>query len=201
MVSRRPDPTNAERQKRHRERRKTVRDALADPDERTAAEAAPVEDVQVLTSQAAAVRRLEDAAARRAFTATIEANAEAVADKLVERALEGDVGALLAVASRLAPPARPERRVRIESLPLLTSPEACREAECRIGEAAARGEVDLDDALALQGLIARVAEGHATAAKEAMLSRMNARLDGPNDLRLRLREISMSLSGDCKNQG
>ena len=185
----RPDPTNAERQRRHRGRRRAVRNAMADPAEREAAEAAPVERVQNLTSQAAAVRRLEDAAARQKFVATIEANAEAIANKLLERALDGDVGALLAVASRLAPPARPERRVRIENLPSLTSPEACLDAGRLIGEAAARGEVGLDDAIGLQRLIAGVAEAQANAAREAALVRMNARLENGGGLRMRLREL------------
>ena len=147
----RPDPTNA------------VRDALADPTEHAAAEAAPTSQVQVLTSQANAVRRLEDAAARRAFTGVLEANAEAVANVLVQKALEGDVGAAMAVASRLAPPARPERRVHVPDLPPLTTPENCREAERRVGEAAAAGEVSLDDAISLARLIASVAEGQANA--------------------------------------
>ena len=185
----RPDPTNTVRQRRHRERWRAVRDALADPTERTMAEAAPTSQVQVLTSQTNAVRCLEDAAARKAFTGVLEANAEAVANVLVQKALEGDVGAAMAVASRLAPPARPERRVHVPDLPPLTSPEACREAERMVGEATARGELALDDAMSLQRLIAGVAETQAHAAKEVALARMNARLENRGGLRMRLREL------------
>ena len=183
------DPTNAVRQRRHRERRRAVRDALADPTEHAAAEAAPAHDLQVLTSQANAVRRLEDAAARRAFTGVLEANAEAVANVLVQKALEGDVGAAMAVASRLAPPAKQERRVQIAGLPALTTPENCREAERRVGEAAAKGAISLDDAISLARLIAGVAEGQVYALKEAALARMNARLENGGGLRMRLREL------------
>ncbi len=186
----RPDPTNAVRQRRHRERRRAVRDALADPTEHAAAEAAPTSQVQVLTSQTNAVRRLEDAAARRAFTGVLEVNAEAVANVLVQKALEGDVGAAMAVASRLAPPAKQERRVHVPDLPPLTTPENCREAERLVGEAAAKGAIGLDDAMSLARLIAGVAEGQVYyALKKAALARMNARLENGGGLRMRLREL------------
>ncbi|MCB1884315.1 MAG: hypothetical protein KDG89_10025, partial [Geminicoccaceae bacterium] len=194
-TGRRTDPTAAERQRRRRARQRAAADALADPDQRAALQALPEGETRVMASQAEAVRRLEHATARAAYTGVLEANAGVLAARMVELALGGDVSCLIAVGSRLMPPARAEKRVRLPDLPPLTGLDACREAQGLIAAAAGRGEVGLDDAVAAQALVERVAEEHRQAMRDAALAGAGRRLGDATSVRLRVRELLPQTDG------
>src|SRR4051794_30634710 len=121
------DPTNTERQRRHRGRRKAILAALSAPlgdgtAEGPDARPAPVDpgrldpqDVKSAIRKLAKMDRLASAeAGRAAFTAEVAPAAGAIGRKLVEMGLAGDVGALIAAARAIAPPARDDRRIQIQ---------------------------------------------------------------------------------------
>jgi hypothetical protein len=184
----RPDPTNAERQRRHRLRQRALAAALAAPaaadgingpggrgregDPDRASVRGAIDHLRRLD------RRHATETARHVFAAAIEDNAHAVAERLIRQALAGDVAALTLVARSVLPAARPDdRRVRLD-LPPLTSPENVAQARRRVAEAVARGEVGLGDGRDLMTLLEGLAAALAEAEKRALLTRLRGALAG-----------------------
>ena len=141
-----------------------------------------------MASQVDAACRLDHAAARAAYTAKLEASAETLAAKTLELAMAGDVSCMIALGLRLMPPAKPKCRVQLK-LPPMRDFDACRDAAARIAKAVGRGVIGLDDALAVQSLVERVAEGHRQASRDAAMGETKYRLQEAGNIRLHVREI------------
>lgn len=174
----RSDTTNVLRQRRHRLRRKALTEALAAPaatdGDANADRRAPLRGA--IDHLKRLDRRHANETARHAFATAIEGSAEAVAQKLVELALGGDVAALTLVARSVLPAARPDdRRVKVD-LPPLTTLENVAEARRRVADAVARGEVGLGDGRDLMGLLEGVKASLVETEKREVLAQLRGAL-------------------------
>lgn len=86
-----------------------------------------------------------------AMEAILDGDAEALGRKAVELALAGDTGALRLCLERLMP-ARKSRPVSV-SLPAIKGPAELLDAMSQVVQSAASGEIDVDEATALAGLL------------------------------------------------
>jgi hypothetical protein len=99
---------------------------------------------------------------------------EAIVRKVIELALVGDVGALRLCLDRIFPVPK-GRTVHID-LPVLKTARDALEAKAQVVEAAAAGEIDLEQAGELARLVDGYAEAHRLIALEERLASLEARL-------------------------
>ena len=98
--------------------------------------------------------------ARACFDDTLGQNAEALAGKLVELAMDGNTAALLTVARSIVPPARfDSTRIKLD-VGQLETPDDIDRARRRLAEAVFNGQVGVEDASHLTRLLDSVAEQH-----------------------------------------
>ena len=110
----------------------------------------------------------------KATTELLNASAGAIMERVIQLALQGDVGALRICMDRLHP-APKGRTVHID-LPALKTARDALEAKARVVEVAAAGEIDLEQAGELARLVDGYAEAHRLIALEERLATLEARL-------------------------
>lgn len=108
-----------------------------------------------------------------AMEAIFEGDAETLGRKAVELALEGDTVALRLCLERLMP-ARKSRPVSV-SLPAIKAPEDLLNAMSKVVESAASGEIDVDEAMVLAGLLDLKRKAIETVDIERRLSALEAK--------------------------
>jgi hypothetical protein len=113
--------------------------------------------------------------ATKAVEALLDGEGEALTRKAVELALEGDTTALRLCLERIAPP-RKERPVEVE-LPRLETPDDAVEAQGRIANAVAAGDVTPGEGEALAKMVEAFARALEVRDLEARLQKVEERLE------------------------
>jgi hypothetical protein len=111
-----------------------------------------------------------------AVEALLDGQAEAITQKAIEAALAGDMVAVRLVLDRIAPPRR-SRPISIE-LPPVSDASGIAQAQAEVVRAASQGELLLDEATALSGLL----EGRRKALETQELEARIRRLEGDHGL-------------------
>ena len=118
--------------------------------------------------------------ARHATTVAVEAllegEAETITRKAIEAAKAGDMVAIRLVLDRICPP-RKSRPIHIE-LPAISDAKGVAEAQQEVLRAACAGELLLDEAQVLAGLLEGRRRSLETEELEARLSELEGRADG-----------------------
>lgn len=110
--------------------------------------------------------------ARACFDDILGQNAEALAGKLVELAMDGNTAALLTVARSIVPPARfDSTRVALDVGPLET-PDDIDRARRRLAEAVFNGQVGVEDAGHLTKLLDSLSEQQARDQRTSLIADM-----------------------------
>ena len=112
--------------------------------------------------------------ATRAAEALLDGQVEALTQKCVDLALEGDTTALRLCLERILPP-RKGRTVKID-LPLVQTPSDALRASSAIVDAVARGQLTPDDGGALAGLVEAQRRAIETVELEERLQAVEQRL-------------------------
>src|SRR3954451_13773441 len=147
------DATRNDRQARWRDRRRTLADQPAGVPKAVTPTEDEREDVRHRAKYWVEMdKRLALRSARATMADKIEEAAGPIADKMIQLALQGDCAMLVACARTVLPPAKDERRIKLD-IPALTPPGAVAVARQRVAEAVAAGELPLGDATQVMELL------------------------------------------------
>jgi len=109
-----------------------------------------------------------------AVEALLEGEGEAITRKAIEAAKAGDMVAIKLVLDRLCPP-RKTRAIEID-LPPIADAEGLSQAQQEVLKAVCKGELDLDQAQALSGLLEARRQFLETAELEARLTELESQM-------------------------